>query len=73
MGVHTTRFAIRDSKIGLFEPVLQLGIEEMRAHPSNPLAIAGICGDTPQAVSEATLAHIKDTIELLEIEKIYFH
>ena len=56
VGVHTTQFAIRDSTIGLFEPVLQLAIEEMRAHPSNPFAIAGICGDTTQAVSEAALA-----------------
>lgn len=55
VGVHTTQFAIRDPKVGLFEPVLQLGIEEMRAHSSNPLAIAGICGETSQAVSEATL------------------
>src|SRR5678816_3174843 len=30
VGVHTTQFAIRDPKIGLFEPVLRLAMEELR-------------------------------------------
>ena len=109
IGVHTTQFAIRDPKIGLFEPVLALVAEELdrstaaskrssplplgeapggypgvrafqaglanrglraaRPHP-NPLPkgegtgesreplvrIAGICGPTQQAVTEAALA-----------------
>lgn len=30
VGVHTTQFAIRDPKIGLFKPVLELAAEELR-------------------------------------------
>ncbi len=88
VGVHTTQFAIRDPKICLFQPVLELAAEEIlkdagngepadesgeRFSPSpspwpsplskgrgNPprarMAIAGICGQTKQAVAEATLA-----------------
>src|SRR3954470_18584677 len=52
VGVHTTQFEIRDPKIGLFKPVLQLAKEEMdRAEPL--VRIAGICGQTEQAVLEA--------------------
>ena len=32
VGVHTTQFAIRDPKIALFEPVLKVSIDEMRAY-----------------------------------------
>jgi hypothetical protein len=57
VGVHTTQFAIRDPKIGLFQPVLELAMEEVRAHGSPDLVhVAGICGSTNQAVAEATLA-----------------
>lgn len=60
VGVHTTQFAIRDPKIGLFEPVLRLAADEMMkldAKRGEPLVrIAGICGRTRQAVAEATLA-----------------
>jgi hypothetical protein len=81
VGVHTTQFAIRDPKVGLFRPVLELAAAELRssrrkeAHNSkseirNPkseiqqslvtpaatrIGIAGICGQTKQAVAEATL------------------
>jgi len=59
VGVHTTQFAIRKPDIGLFEPVLQLAAAEMdRADATRvvPLVrIGGICGQTPQAVAEATL------------------
>src|SRR5580692_7770484 len=59
VGVHTTQFAIRDSAVGLFEPVLQLVAEEMdRADltRSEPLVrIGGICGETAQALREARL------------------
>ena len=48
VGVHTTQFAIREAKIGLFKPVLALAAEEMsRAAPQagGPLVrIAGVCG-----------------------------
>src|SRR5690348_2805883 len=60
VGVHTTQFAIRDPKFGLFKPVLELAAEEMSrldAKRSEPLVrIAGVCGLTPQATDEAKLA-----------------
>jgi dihydrodipicolinate synthase/N-acetylneuraminate lyase len=59
VGVHTTQFAIRAPKIGLFRPVLELVADELnRADRSRrePLVrIAGVCGRTPQAVAEAIL------------------
>jgi hypothetical protein len=59
VGVHTTQFAIRDARIGLFEPVLKLVAEEMdRADCGRPeplIRIGGICGETRQAVREAQL------------------
>src|SRR5579864_6916515 len=60
VGVHTTQFAIRDPKIGLFDPVLKLAIETVReceaALRTRIVKIAGICGATRQALNEATLA-----------------
>jgi dihydrodipicolinate synthase/N-acetylneuraminate lyase len=59
VGVHTTQFAIRDPRIGLFEPVLTIAAEELRradAHRGDPLVrIAGVCGKTKQALHEAEL------------------
>ena len=59
VGVHTTQFAIRDPRVGLFEPVLALAAEEMtRADGSRPtplIRIGGVCGSTAQAVREAEL------------------
>jgi len=55
VGVHTTQFAIRDPKIGLLGPVLELAASEMRETP-DVVKIGGICGQTRQAVSEAGLA-----------------
>src|ERR1700745_831357 len=59
VGVHTTQFAIRDPRVGLFEPVLTLAAEEMdRADlvQTEPLVrIGGICGKTAQALHEAQL------------------
>src|SRR3954470_20182297 len=63
-GVHTTQFQIRDPKIGLFKPVLQITAEELtRADNARNLElgtrnsplirIGGICGDTRQATAEA--------------------
>lgn len=54
VGVHTTQFAIRDPKIALFEPVLELVAAAMGDHPV--MRIAGICGPTAQAVKEAKFA-----------------
>jgi dihydrodipicolinate synthase/N-acetylneuraminate lyase len=60
VGVHTTQFAIRDSAVGLFRPVLELAMEEARATRESgprPFAmIAGICGHTAQARAEAEIA-----------------
>lgn len=59
VGVHTTQFAIRDPKVGLFEPVLYLAAEELnRAEDHGKphlIRIGGICGNTAQAVKEARL------------------
>ncbi|PYL00167.1 MAG: dihydrodipicolinate synthase family protein [Verrucomicrobia bacterium] len=83
VGVHTTQFAIRNPKVGLFRPVLELAAEEMAravppsagkrfdgrvafgSDPAGPaeagtptsprVRIAGLCGRTRQALSEATL------------------
>jgi dihydrodipicolinate synthase/N-acetylneuraminate lyase len=52
VAVHTTQFAIRGQ--GLFEPVLTLAREEMKA--DDVIAISGICGPTKQAEREAALA-----------------
>ena len=59
VGVHTTQFAIRDPKIGLFEPVLALAADVARDGSNSartPVLVAGICGDTPQAQREAEIA-----------------
>ncbi|MCU1294579.1 MAG: hypothetical protein JWP08_3429 [Bryobacterales bacterium] len=59
-GVHTTQFAIRDPKFGLFEPVLRLvacTIEEFRRSTGKRLVkVAGVCGPTLQAIREAQFA-----------------
>src|SRR5213596_4167065 len=31
VGAHTTQFAIREPKVGLFKPVLELAVEELRS------------------------------------------
>jgi hypothetical protein len=79
VGVHTTQFAIRDPKIGLFRPVLEWAARTLKldarpasstattalAAPGNPrdassvsrpIGVAGICGRTPQALAEASVA-----------------
>ena len=61
VGVHTTQFQIRDPKHGLLAPVLTLAAESateaLRADPRPFARIAGVCGDTKQALAEARLAH----------------
>ena len=54
IGVHTTQFAIHDPKIGLFKPLLELAAEEMD-RADGLVRIAGVCGQTAQAVAEAEL------------------
>jgi hypothetical protein len=56
VGVHTTQFAIRNPEVGLFRPVLELATEAVRRAGASLALIAGICGPTPQAVREASLA-----------------
>ncbi len=60
VGVHSTQFEIRDPQHNLFRPVLELAAEtvraELRAAPHDFVLIAGICGQTKQAVSEVELA-----------------
>lgn len=60
IGVHTTQFAIRDPKHGLFKPVLELTAEELqkpRATAPGPMVrVAGACGPTKSAVAEAEFA-----------------
>lgn len=57
VGVHTTQFSIRDAKVGLFEPVLELALEEVHRFEERTgkvlAKIGGVCGDTRQACREA--------------------
>jgi dihydrodipicolinate synthase/N-acetylneuraminate lyase len=61
VGVHTTQFAIHNPDVGLLKPVLALAAEELNRADANRRAplirVAGICGQTDQAVREAELAH----------------
>src|SRR5437588_6962455 len=58
VGVHTTQFAIREPKYGLFEPILKLAVEEIggadQARSEPVVRIAGVCGGTKQAIAEAS-------------------
>jgi dihydrodipicolinate synthase/N-acetylneuraminate lyase len=54
VGVHTTQFEIREPRFGLYEPVLELAMEELRG--TDAIKVAGIAGPTAQAVREAELA-----------------
>ncbi len=58
IGVHTSQFEIREA--GLYEPVLELGKEELDSftlkHNKEILRIAGVLGETNQAIKEARIA-----------------
>ena len=60
VAVHTTQFAIRDPRHGLFAPVLALAAEELgradRSRAEPLVRVAGLCGGTRQAVAEAESA-----------------
>jgi dihydrodipicolinate synthase/N-acetylneuraminate lyase len=61
VGVHTTQFAIHNPEVGLFKPVVELASETARqciesTNCVEPIMIAGIVGETGQAVREAELA-----------------
>ena len=59
VAVHTTQFTIRDPKINLFERVLKVAKSEMDAYTQRTgrilCAVAGVCGEAPQAVAEAKI------------------
>lgn len=60
VGVHATQFAIREH--GLYEPVLELAERSAREHlarmddPRPLIMIAGLAGNTTQAIAEARIA-----------------
>jgi len=58
VGVHSTQFEIRDAEHQLFEPLLRYASEQIDLHaPKNDfIKIAGLCGRSEQAVTEAKLA-----------------
>ena len=60
VGVHTTGFPIHDTKIGLYRPVLELAAETadraLAASPRPFVRVAGLIGDTAQAIREAEIA-----------------
>lgn len=58
VGVHSTQFEIRDPEHGLFETVLRMAAEEVdKAGLNRPfIKVAGVCGGTEQAISEARTA-----------------
>ncbi len=62
VGVHTTQFAIREPQHNLLAPVLELGAAvaaEFVANSSDKkpiILVAGLCGNTEQAIGEARLA-----------------
>jgi dihydrodipicolinate synthase/N-acetylneuraminate lyase len=60
VGVHTTGFPIHDETIGLYRPVLALAAEtideSLGAAPRPFVRVAGVIGETRQAVREATIA-----------------
>ncbi len=56
VGVHTTQFAIHDPKVGWLKPLLELAREELNRVAGWHARITGICGSTPQATREASLA-----------------
>jgi len=74
IGVHTTQFAIRDPRHGLFKPVLELASEELQryADRADPVVrIGGVCGETRQAMEEASLlADLRYNAALLSLASL---
>lgn len=56
--VHTTQFEVRDPKYNLYEPILRLTYKEIekRGRVDSFVKVAGVCGDTNQAINEANIA-----------------
>ena len=74
IGVHTTQFAIRDPRHGLFKPVLELASEELQryADRADPVVrIGGVCGETRQAMEEVSLlADLRYNAALLSLASL---
>ena len=64
VGVHTTQFAIRERRHGLLRPVLELAAETIREHEEKTgrriVRVAGVCGQTEDALRDAELARELD-------------
>jgi dihydrodipicolinate synthase/N-acetylneuraminate lyase len=60
VGVHTTQFAIRDSGIKMYEPLLEIAEEEFDRFAGEKgkqvIRVAGVIGRTRQALKEAGIA-----------------
>jgi len=56
VGVHSTQFEIREPEHDLLKPVLELAHDEMSKAGRTLIKVAGVCGNTEQAVREAELA-----------------
>ncbi len=60
VGVHTTQFEIRNPRVGLYEAVLRLAASKARsfedANGKRLVKVAGVCGQTRQALGEAKFA-----------------
>lgn len=58
VGVHTTQFAIREPEHGLYEPVLEFcaNTVDSETQEGSIVKVAGICGETRQAIAEAETA-----------------
>lgn len=58
--VHTTQFQVRDPKIGLFRPILEVVSDEVEKFEKRTgdvlVKVSGVCGEIEQAVKEAELA-----------------
>jgi hypothetical protein len=72
VGVHTTQFAIRDPKVGLFKPVLELAANELRRGPVQGTAIAGVrpssgaATSQRQAAPESSKVHVPSSVSAPE-------
>jgi dihydrodipicolinate synthase/N-acetylneuraminate lyase len=56
VGVHTTQFAIHRPDVGLYQPLLALAGEEIDRQERPFVKVAGLIGDTHQALQEADLS-----------------
>ncbi|MEG9431454.1 dihydrodipicolinate synthase family protein [Terriglobus sp. ADX1] len=54
VGVHSTQFEIREPQFGLYRPVLEMSADTLK--DSSMIMVAGVCGRTAQALSEARTA-----------------